>query len=42
MIFEAKCPRCPWKCAAAKRRLFGIAVRQHEIHTGHRVNIKEA
>lgn len=41
MVFEAKCKGCTWKCAAAKRRLFGISIRHHEVMTGHTVKIKE-
>ncbi|QGJ90977.1 hypothetical protein SEA_BIANCATRI92_79 [Mycobacterium phage BiancaTri92] len=40
MTFKARCTGCPTEFKAAKRRLFGIAIRQHEVMTGHTVKVK--
>ncbi|AWN05846.1 hypothetical protein SEA_BLINN1_86 [Mycobacterium phage Blinn1] len=40
MRFKARCTVCPTKFESAKRRLFGIAIRQHEVMTGHTVRVK--
>ncbi|ASR86720.1 hypothetical protein SEA_SHAM4_79 [Mycobacterium phage Sham4] len=39
--FKAKCSVCRVKFEAEKRHLFGLAIRQHEVMTGHRVKIRE-
>lgn len=41
MKHKARCTGCTTEFKAEKRRLFGKAILQHEIRTGHRVDTKQ-